>query len=314
MSNGEKGWKGVEGRTAIAVVLIAPAFIIFGVILVMHWGYVSQTMELTKALLSDSTQTIEKRQEILEKMTNTIDNSNQNIYNILVPVFAAWVSAVVAFYFGSRQAQEAQQAQEKAIKEVKAGQGPSDNLSKITVGELIQKYPALKDFKKFTINATIDLEFEKALEDYGEVLIQFEIPTIGAVKNQLPKWNTAGGGESFYKKYEGNSLGVLYSSDVYALENYSNYRNHTIGEMIVDTKTNTTVGEMLIDKIVTKKWTIDPEEGMANFAEVSMTETIREVKAKLADVSDNAYDARALVLDKGQVIAMISNSDLLLDI
>ncbi|MGI0082881.1 MAG: hypothetical protein ACREAF_03435 [Nitrosopumilaceae archaeon] len=316
MPNGKKeqGWKGVEGRTVIAVILIAPVFIIFGVILVMHWGYVSQILTLTEELMDNSNQTIQAKQEFLEKMTNTVDRTNQNIYNILIPVFAAWVGAVVAFYFGSRQAQEAQQAQEKVIKEVKAAQGPSDNLSKITVGELIQKYPVLKDFKKFTINATINLEFEKALEDYGEVLIQFEVPTTDVVRNQLPKWNTAGGGEAFYKKYEGNSLGVLYIGDVYALENYSDYKNKTIGEMIVKTNAETELGRVLLDKIVTKKWTIDPEEGMANFAEVSMTETTREAKAKLEDVSDNAYDARALVLEKGEVIAMISNRDLLLDI
>ena len=314
--NGKSSLEKIEGRTVIAIMLIAPAFIILGSIVVLHWDFESKTIELIKlASTSDKEQ-----RDFIEKRISEMDRSNQTVYNILIPVFASWVSAVVAFYFGSRQAEAAQKATEATIKEIKSAQGPSDKLSKITVADVLKSDPdKIKDVGKVKITDPINREFEKEIEFYGSLVVQFDVPKEDSNGNypawikSLPEWEKHG--VQYYKQFVGDVLGILYMGDLYALDAYNNYKNKPLGELIYGTKDGTEANETLIDAVTDKKWTINPEVRIGNFATLNLTDTLKDAKTKLENVSDNAYDARGIVFDEqGNVQGVISSYDLLANV
>jgi len=70
------------------------------------------------------------------------------LFNILLPVFGAWVGVVIAFYFGSQQKKRVQDTLEKVIT-------PEEKLSGTKVRQLLDKYPSIKNIHKVTLEDTI---------------------------------------------------------------------------------------------------------------------------------------------------------------
>ena len=244
--------------------------------------------------------------------------------NILIPFLAAWVGGVVAYYFGSKQAENASIQQANIIEAVK--EGKMDFLSSKTVKDLVDdEDPSLKSFMSVTINDKINVDFQKKIEDRGHVVVFFDVP----------KWNDVKLSEDNltmpFSKYIHSPLGVLYEGDIYALDNYDDYYDGisdnalTLGEMIEGKKNVSTEDQVesdpvlgkrrttkLIDTITNKPWSINPEARLDNFAEIYLTDTLRDAKAKLVDVGSNPDNAKGLVLDDdGKVVAMISNHDII---
>jgi hypothetical protein len=304
-----------SSRRDVALLIIIPAFLVFGAIIGLQVGL----MFIGNGIVSEKTISESKIE-----FWNTISDSVNTLTNILIPVLAAWVGGVVAYYFGSKQAENASIQQANVIEAVRGDK--TDFLSSKTVEDLIDdEDPSLKNFMSVTINDKINPDFQKKIEDQGHVVVFFDVP----------KWKNAKLSEEnlsmSFSKYVNLPLGVLYEGDVYALDNYDDYYNDnsdkalTLGEMIegkknVSTEDQGTSNEILrkrrtirlIDTITNKPWSANPETRMDNFAEIYLSDTLRDAKAKLVDVGSNPDNAKGLVLDDdGKVVAVISNHDIL---
>lgn len=71
----------------------------------------------------------------LTNVITTVNQSNQTLFNTLLPVFGAWVGVVIAFYFGSKQAEIAQETLAKTIT------SDEEKLVALKVQALLDKYP-----------------------------------------------------------------------------------------------------------------------------------------------------------------------------
>ena len=65
----------------------------------------------------------------------SLNQSNQTIFNTLLPLFGAWVGVVVTFYFGSKQAEKAQEAL------VSLRPSEDEKLATLKVQAILDKYP-----------------------------------------------------------------------------------------------------------------------------------------------------------------------------
>ena len=305
-----------SSRRDIALLIIIPAFLVFGAIIGLQVGlmFIGNGIVVSEDEISESK----------VKFWNTISNSVNTLTNILIPVLAAWVGGVVAYYFGSKQAENASIQQANIIEAVRGDK--TDFLSSKTVKDLIDdEDPSLKSFMSVTINDEINADFQKKIEDQGHVVVFFDVP----------KWKDAKLSEDTlsmpFSKYANLPLGVLYEGDIYALDNYDEYYDDdsgqafTLGEMIEgkmdaskedpeipDATSRKRRTIRLIDTITNKQWSANPETRMDNFAEIYLGDTLRDAKAKLVDVGSNPDNAKGLVLDDdGKVVAVISNHDIL---
>ena len=100
------------------------------------------------------------------------------MFNILLPIFGAWVGVVIAFYFGSEQTKRVRDTLEKVLTS-------EEKLSGSKVQHLLDKYSSTTNIHKVTLEDTIKDVISNG--DFSDVLI---------VKDDKP-------------------LGVLYQKDLY---------------------------------------------------------------------------------------------------
>ena len=102
------------------------------------------------------------------------DGSNPytEIFNILLPLFAAWVGAVVAFYFGSENLQQAQQTLNAVI-------STKEKLSTKTIDDLLKEHPSARNVKTITMKNKIK-EIKSVFENStNTVVVDLENKPLG---------------------------------------------------------------------------------------------------------------------------------------
>lgn len=132
-------------RFWLAVLIIAPAFILIVVML----GIQSATVGSIGSIIERISNTADAPKiEALNELFDRTERSNQTLFNILLPVFGAWVGVVIAFYFGAEQTKRAQDALEKAL-------SPEEKLSGIKVEKMLVDTPSAKDIKTISMKQTV---------------------------------------------------------------------------------------------------------------------------------------------------------------
>jgi len=248
----------------LAVLIIAPAFVLIGTMLFMNHSLTSEFTEKLTAENQNAT-VIEKRLEAFKE----IERSNETIFNILLPVFGAWVGAVVAFYFGSVNLDKAQQTVEvvqQTLAESLSKQAPD-----ISISELLEKSPMSRQVITSTLQEELKL-IEKKGEMFGNVVV---------VNDQK------------------EPIGVLYIADLYK-----------VNEKWDDVIKSTTLGDFidkneLVDRLTGLRWT---EEGVKNYASLSLENKISEARQKLNAIKSNDNEVCGIVLQDGKVIAIVNNN------
>ncbi|HZI72125.1 MAG TPA: hypothetical protein VFD60_13295, partial [Nitrososphaeraceae archaeon] len=102
----EKGTGGspINAQFWLALAIIIPAFILIAYMLSIQDNTSKMLVDRLFPKGSTSSNLTNQRDMIAE-----FDRSNTTLFNILLPVFGAWVGVVVTFYFGSEQARKAQE-------------------------------------------------------------------------------------------------------------------------------------------------------------------------------------------------------------
>jgi hypothetical protein len=235
---------------SLSRIIILAAFVMIGGMLIIHYTTVN-------IVITHNANNATAVTGILDRL----DRSNQTLFNILLPVFGAWVGVVVAFYFGSEQAKRAQEAQEKLVKALSPGE---EKLSTIKVEDLLNKYPNTKKIQKVTLEDKIK-DVITSFGDLSDVLV---------VKDDKP-------------------LGILYKIDLFsktelAKQDIALSYEKPLKEIIAQ----------ITDEFITKKkWDID--KGITNLAEVKPDDNLLHARQKMYHISTQVNDVRCVVTDTG---------------
>jgi uncharacterized membrane protein YraQ (UPF0718 family) len=123
----------------------------------------------TTIITKNRTSTISTNTVVILDVLDRLDRSNQTLFNILLPVFGAWVGVVVAFYFGSKQAKKAQEALTEQTKRghdllFKALSREDQRLANITVEQALNQYPNARKVSIVDLKDTLT----NVLESFGD--------------------------------------------------------------------------------------------------------------------------------------------------
>lgn len=247
----------------IAVFLIGGAFILIGGILAIHFYSSVSLIEKFNVNVT--------KLNIVEITTlyREINNSNTNIFSIILSLFGAWIGAVLAFYFGSKSLEKAysslSQAQESINNLV------SDNrLAGIKIQEIIQKYPNSTDFKKYKINEKLKVIVNEDIEKYPCVIIT----------------------DINDKKI----LGLLFFSELTKVKSKEDLLK------VEETFEQFIVSNQVTDHITNKRWT---STGVQNFVSVNMEDTLKKIVEEMTKIGDT-LSVRAVVMEKESPKAIVT--------
>jgi len=211
----EKGTGGspINAQFWLALAIIIPAFILIGYMLSIQDNTSKMLVDRLFPKGSTSSNLTNQRDMIAE-----FDRSNTTLFNILLPVFGAWVGVVVTFYFGSEQARKAQETLAQAL-------SPEAKLSATKVEQALSRFEELKKVNTVTVKDKVP-EVTKKLEDFPSVLV---------LDNN------------------GKPYGMLYKADLYSQKDIAATDIGKITEAFeefISTKE-------LVDHIVKRKWEKD---------------------------------------------------------
>lgn len=216
-----------------------------------------------------------------------IDKSNQTVFSILLPVFAAWVAGVIAFYFGSRNLDKIQDANEKAqeiISKLATGKGGD-----ITLEELLKLHPESKNVQIVELKDDVKV-VEVRAKVFGNAVVI----------------------------HEGKILGVLYLQDLEKAKEKKKKesQNEKLKEsQIVTLKKFFDDKVKVIDHITGQTW---DKKGLEreNYARLSYQDKISEARTKMEQVKPKEaklgeLDVLGLVFDKEKLEAAINYKTLI---
>lgn len=273
--------KGIVGRRfLLAMLVILASFILIGYMLVQQNQMTEQFFNIIESKNFDNA-TSTNLIEAFEK----IDKSNQTIFNIILPLLGAWVGVVIAFYFGSRNLDKAQEATEKAQEIIsKLAQGKGED---ITLEELLKLHPESKNVQIVELKDDVKV-VEVRAKVFGNVVVVDE----------------------------GKILGVLYLKDLEKAkeENGKKYPEDKLGKVLGKGKVE--------DHITGQTWK-EKELVKENYARLSYQDKISEARTKMEQVKPEPkkpkaeepkfgeLDVLGLVFEKEKLEAVINYKTLL---
>jgi CBS domain-containing protein len=292
-SASKKGFSGLPkavtqlGQSGLAILLIIPAFILIGVMLVMQSTAVNSSVgQVSNALDgNNSADTIRE----LSTFFQQVNASNQNMFSIILTVFGTWVGAVVAFYFGTQNLRQSQESFNKVGQVLdntitKMSQAPraSETTTYKTIDDLIKKYPKAGDVLTVNMDDTIKTVKAKFMEkqDIDNVVV-LDIDEEG----------------------EKVVRGILYRVDL--IEEIGVGTNFEEAGPLDDVKLRNEITKIKTDSATNKPWTAGEVE---NYVIVPRDYTI---EAAIADMNAKGNEKiRCLVWEEEHPIAIFSLQDL----
>ena len=259
-------------RFMLAIGIVLPAFILIGYMIFLQQNSLENTIDNIKNINAGLTN---EEIKILVKETFEEYNKNrQSLLNSLLPLFAAWVGAVVAFYFGSENLQQAQKTLDKVLT-------PRERLASKTIADVIKENPLSKEVVTVKMDDSIKDVKSKFYNDSNVLVVSSEI----------------------------EPMGVLYSGDLSKQGKIILYEEDKIN----DSKPLKDIIESIIsDKITKSKWSKD--KGIRNFATLAINDNLLQAKEKMEEMShskENILSVRGIVINKsGKVEAIINFADL----
>lgn len=284
--NGKAGES--KGQLYLALIIIVGAFIFIACMLAIHYLILTQVISPNKVT--------DKNVTAMMELIDRVDTSNQTIFNILLPVFGAWVGVVVAFYYGSEQAKKgidalSAQAESSQKALVDAYDVEREKLSKIKVQTLLETFPNTKKVHRVTLTDATTVEHAiKSFGEFSDIVIVNE---------------------------NDNPLGILYKQDLYGA------LNDTISDLDdqikgikkrdqIDQPLGEILGNIKAECIKGAKW--DSQKGWENFATTTPCETLWDARLKMYGCSRKINDVRCIVIDDtstNRVIAIFSYDSIL---
>ena len=198
--------------------------------------------------------------------------SNTNLLSILLPVFGAWVGAILAFYYGNKNMERLSENANNVIDKLGERTMSEEDYLKMNVKEILDLVPHYKDYKSAKISDPVGKKFTDA----------------GSVSTILLTTD------------DGKPLGFLTKSDLFS----GDKKEEDINQIKESFKTYLEQNlNKIKDNITGNFWTVN---GVPNYATVSLQDTLQQATAKMRHISDK-QSVRGLVLDdKNNIIGVIT--------
>jgi CBS domain len=258
----------------IAFIIIISSFVFIAVMLYIHYVTLQNVLNST----FNSKNIASNNATVVKDLIDHVNTSNQTVFNMLLPVFGAWVGVVVAFYFGNEQAKRTEEAFTKQAESqhdlIKSLSSDEEKLSTVKVQTLLDKFPDTKNIRKVMLKDTI-ADVIKTFGSFSDVLV---------VKN------------------DDKPLGVLYKQDLYSLlppkedidKEIENKKTGQGSHQNVD-KTLEIIGNIKQEAITNGNW--DTINGVKNFVRVTADESLLSARAKMYAISNKVNDVRCVVVN-----------------
>ena len=269
-----------DRRFFLAAIIVFAAFALVASMLAIQ-SYTVTTV-ISKIPLSAS-----KTGSNLTALLTNINQSNQTLFNTLLPVFGAWVGVVIAFYFGSKQAEIAQETLAKTIS------SDEEKLVALKVQALLDKYPETQH--PITVKLTDQIK---------DILAAFS--RYRTLTNVLVVDN------------DNKPLGLLYKSELFSvlgpLDETRQLKEKAQGEVLLKDKLEEINNHLLIQG---RKWMLNGSDVPAsppttekpstenpttenitstNFATVTPDDNLFRAKERMINISKQINDVRCVVI------------------
>jgi hypothetical protein len=248
----------LEFKNALSIIILVSIFGLILTMLVIHIWTINYMMTTP---INNSTR------------FDRMEQANVNLFNILLPLFGAWVGTVIAFYFGRENLQTVYNAMSGSMEKMSEAVQPTDP----TVGEVIGKDPRATKFVSAKLNENVRQVFDRAGDDVSSILI--------VDANDKP-------------------LGMLFLSDVNRIfassdRNISTYDNRILQDLLTT--------ETIIDNVTGRRWTAS---GVPNYVILDSTEKSKVAGKKLKE-HILGLGVRGIVLNKDKKPYAIITYDML---
>jgi hypothetical protein len=257
----------------LALIIVVAAFLLIGVMLSIQYS----TTNLAISNYGKQTDKEKNGTLIITEVLQSLDRSNQTLFNILLPVFGAWVGVVVTFFFASEQTKKAQEVQQSLQQSLVQALSPEEEkLSKIKVEDLLNKYPAARNVRKVTLDNTI----KEVLDSFGDLSNVLVVDKEGKPLGIL---------------YKADLLGIFGKKDTKIDAHYNEpLRNH--------------IGSITEDFIKKTQWS---ETGIRNYATLALNTTLLSATEKMNAISDQVNDVVGLVMDTNGIPISVVTYDMI---
>ncbi len=160
----------------------------------MLWMQNSTTYDIRQEIKNIANGTIpnNKTAALISGLQET-EKSNQDTFNILLPVFAAWITTIVAFYFHSRSHEQSQNTINKLISQTRGG------LSDMTIAQIMDYYPQCRKVITVTPESSMNDVITECNQFGNVVVIGKDGHPLGILyKDDIPATSTGGNlGDNF---------------------------------------------------------------------------------------------------------------------
>lgn len=272
----------------LSILLIAGSLLAIIWVVNGHLDSLSKNRDIYNQIINPDQQqkgtfTTAKLEEVLESFQifyRESNAANTNILSILLPVFGAWVGAIIAFYYGNKNFEKLSQGYKEAVNAISTSIDDSKKLSLLTAENALAKHSEYKEVKQAKISDQVGKSFT-------------EIGTTFLLKDNADK-----------------PLGFIYSEDILKsniAETELKTNTQTFEEFISQTS--------IIDEITGKKWTTSGLEDehknkLKNYIELNLNDTLLTARDKMKVLSDK-QKVRCLVLDNQRQIKGIITYELI---
>src|SRR5215211_1691898 len=263
----------------LAILLILGSLL---AIIWLVWGHqdtISDNRDLYTNIIKNISKYSAKSDEILDSFQifyRESNAANTNMLSILLPVFGAWVGAIIAFYYGNKNFEKLSQGYKDAVDAISTSIDDSRKLAVSKVEDVLEKYPEYKEVLQAKISDLVGKSFK-------------EIGTTFLLKDDADK-----------------PLGFMYMEDILKLDiTEENLKKETksFKEFIIE--------RSIIDEITSKKWTENGlEDKYKNYIEISLNDTLLTARDKMKVLTDK-QKVRCLVLDNQRQIKGIITMELI---
>ena len=263
----------------LAIILVVGVIVAIVALIYIHQTTLQMQQNTYKDILSTITNKSnplygDKINNILQSFQNyyrETNNSNTNLLSILLPVFGAWVGAILAFYYGNKNIEKISDNANSVIDKLGERTKSEEDYLKMNVKEILELIPHYKDYKSAKISDPVGKKFADA----------------GSISTILLTTD------------DGKPLGFLTKSDLYS----GDIKEEDISKIEISFKEYFAQDQKITDNITGNIWT---ENGVPNYAIVSLQDTLQQAILKMRQISDK-QSVRGLVIgDNNRIMGLIT--------
>jgi hypothetical protein len=269
----------------LAIFLIAGSLIAIIWLVWVHQDTISDNRDLYEKIINNTNKYSPKTDDILDSFQifyRESNAANTNMLSILLPVFGAWVGAIIAFYYGNKNFEKLSQGYRDAVDVISTSITDSTKLSILKAGEILEKNP---EYKKVS-QAKISDQVGNSFKDIGPAFL--------------------------LKDDENKPLGFIYREDILIKVKITEDDLQKVTDNFKDFfKKKKEENNPIIDEITGKMWTeTGLENNLKNYIELNLSDTLLTARDKMRVLSEK-QKVRCLVLDNQRQITGIITYDLI---